>query len=160
MSAKKKDKQWSVVLHSTPFRSMPATPLACAPMSKRNYRGEIGKQLGKGLRGNLIYQGRNLWAVESMGTDSLATVMLSAIAHRGKREDSENIGRLCSSKKFWNASSATKEATLSKYFDMDYLFSEFTPQTLPCKYLRTYCPIEKAWERPAWKNEYAITPDA
>jgi len=83
----KRDKQWSIVLHSTPFRPMPATPMACAPMSKRNYRGLIGKTLGPQLKGGLIYQGKSLWSVESMGTDSLATVMLSAIAHRGMIND-------------------------------------------------------------------------
>lgn len=151
-------KQWSVVLHSTPFRAMPATPMACAPMSKRNYRGQIGATLGKGLKGGLIYQGKHLWSVESMGTDSLASVMLSAICHRGDVQDSENIGKICASKKFWSSSAAVKEATLEKYFDMDKLFGEFTPQTLPSRYLRTYCDIERMWERPAWKPEYAITP--
>lgn len=155
----KKDKQWSVVLHSTPFRAMPATPLACAPMSKRNYRGEIGRILGKGLKGNLIYQGRNIWSVESMGTDSLSTVMLSAIAHRGKREDAENIAKLCTNKKFWSANSAVKEATLERYFDMDYLFGEFTADTLPSRYLHTYCHVEKTWRRPAWEDEFRIRPD-
>ena len=142
-----KDKQWSIVLHSTPFRAMPATPMACAPMSKRNYRGLIGSKLGNGLKGNLIYQGKNLWAVESMGTDSLSTVMLSAIAHRGSVADAENIAKLCATKKFWSASSAVKELTLEKYFDMDKLFGAFTPETLPSRYLRTYLPVEKGWGR-------------
>lgn len=141
----RRDKQWSIVLHSTPFRAMPATPMACASMSKRNYRGEVGRVLGPGLRGNLIYQGRSLWAVESMGTESLSTVMLSAIAHRGGVEDCENIARLCSTSKFWRASAAVKEATLCKYFDMDTLFGAFTPATLPSRYLRTYAGVERMW---------------
>ena len=144
---KRKEKQWSIVLHCTPFRAMPATPLACAPMSKVNYRGRPAKVLGKGLKGNLIYQGKNLWCVESMGTESLSTVEVSAIAHRGKVEDSENIARLCSNKKFWSASNAVKMATLERYFDMDYLFGAFTPETLPSRYLRTYCKVEKVWEK-------------
>lgn len=141
----KRDKQWSIVLHSTPFRAMPATPMACAPMSKRNYRGEVGRILGAGLKGNLIYQGKSLWSVESMGTDSLPTVMLSAIAHRGSDDDSESIARLCSTPKFWSADMATREATLCKYFDMDKLFGSYTSQTLPSRYLRTYLPVEHAW---------------
>ena len=143
----RRERQWSIVLHSTPFRAMPATPMACAPMSKRNYRGLIGGKLGAGLKGNLIYQGKNLWAVESMGTDSLSTVMLSAIAHRGGREDSENIGRLCGTKKFWSASASVREKTLERYFDMDRLFGPFTPETLPSRYLRTYLPVERGWGR-------------
>lgn len=142
---RKDGKQWSIVLHSTPFRAMPATPMACASMQKRNYRGLIGRTLGAGLKGGLIYQGKNLWAVESMGTDSLSTVMLSAIAHRGSESDSENIAKLCSTKKFWSASSAIKEATLEKYFDLDNLFASKTPETLPSRYLRTWCPVEKMW---------------
>lgn len=138
-------KQWSIVLHSTPFRAMPGTPMACAPMSKRSYRGRIGEILGPQLKGNLIYQGKSLWAVESMGTDSLPTVMLSAIAHRGSVRDCENIAKLCTAKKFWTASSGVKEATLCKYFDMDLLFGAFAPETLPSRYLRTYAQVEKLW---------------
>ena len=141
----KRPSQWSIVLHNTPFRAMPATPMACAPMAKKNFRGEIGKTLGKGLKGNLIYQGENLWSVESMGTDSLSTVMLSAIAHRGSVDDSEAIARICASKKFWSAPGAVKEATLCKYFDMDRLFGAFTPEELPSRYLLTYCQVEKMW---------------
>lgn len=151
-------KQWSIVLHNTPFRAMPATPMACAPMSKMNYRGKIGTTLGKGLKGGIIYQGKHLWSVESMGTDSLSTVMLSAICHRGDESDADNIARICVSKKFWTASSAVKEATLSKYFDMDHLFGEFTAKTLPSRYLRTYCRVEDMWTRPAWSDEYRIKP--
>lgn len=146
-ATEKQEKQWSIVLHSTPFRAMPATPMACAPMSKRNYRGLIGRSLGAGLKGNLIYQGKNLWAVESMGTDSLSTVMLSAIAHRGSTEDTENIAKLCRTKKFWTASSVVKERTLERYFDMDRLFGAFEPEELPSRYLRTYLPIERGWGR-------------
>ena len=145
-------KQWSIVLHSTPFRAMPATPLACAPMSKRNYRGELGRVLGRGLRGNLIYQGRGLWSVESMGTDSLATVMLSAIAHRGSVEDGEAIAKLCASRRFWSAPAARREATLVRYFDMDMLFGSFTPDSLPSRYLRSYCPVEQTWKHRVWEE--------
>lgn len=140
-------KQWSIVLHTTPFRAMPATPMACAPMSYRNYRGEFGRILGRGLKGNILYQGKALWAVESMGTDSLPTVILSAIAHRGDANDTENIIKLSSNKRFWSASAAIKQATLEKYFDVKTLFGEFTPETLPSRYLRTYAKVEKMWQR-------------
>lgn len=141
----KKDKQWSIVLHCTPFRAMPATPMACAPMSMKNYRGLIGKCLGKGLKGNIIFQGNELWAVESMGTDGLSSVMLSAIAHRGNEQDSESIARLCASSRFWSAPSGVREATLAKYFDIDTLFGAYTPENLPSRYLRTYAEIDKMW---------------
>lgn len=140
-------KQWSIVLHCTPFRPMPATPMACAPMSKRNYRGVFGQTLAPDLKGNLIYQGRSLWSVEGMGVDSLSTVMLSALAHRGSPEDSEYIAKLCSSKQFWRASAVVRENTLARFFDMDTLFGAYTPETLPNRYLRTYANIEKMWGR-------------
>ena len=142
-----RDKQWSIVLHCTPFRAMPATPMACAPMSKRNYRGVFGQTLGAELRGGLIYQGRLLWAVEGMGVDSLSTVMLSALAHRGSIEDSEYIEKLCRSKKFWGAPAIVKENTLARYFDMDTLFGAYSPEQLPSRYLRTYANVEKMWGR-------------
>jgi hypothetical protein len=142
----KTGKQWSIVLHTTPFRAMPATPMACAPMSYRNYRGEFARILGKGLKGNIIYQGKTLWSVESMGTDSLSTVTLSAIAHRGDERDTDNIIRISASKKFWSARADIRQATLEKYFDVGKLFREYTAETLPSRYLRTYCKIEKMWK--------------
>lgn len=143
--APRRSNQWSIVLHSTPFRAMPATPLACAPMSYRNYRGEIGRILGRGLKGNLIYQGQNLWSVESMGTESLPTVILSAIAHRGTQKDQEAVVKLAVSKKFWRSNTATRIATLEKHFDVGYLFGEFSASTLPSRYLRSYAKVEKMW---------------
>ena len=142
------DKQWSIVLHSTPFRAMPATPMACAPMSYKNYRGDIAKTLSKGQhKGNIFYQGMNFWAVESMGTESLPTVIISAIAHRGEEYDTENIIKMCSTPKFWGASSKLKQITLEKYFNVEKIFGAYTPETLPSRYLRTYLPVEKAWHK-------------
>lgn len=141
----KKEKQTSILLHSTPFRAMPATPLACAKMSYKNYRGEIAKTLGKGLKGNIFYQGNSIWAVESMGTESLSTVVQSAIVWRGTEKDSENFAKIALSKKFAGANSKTKQATLEKYFDVKTLFGEFNADTLPTKYLKTYCKVEKVW---------------
>lgn len=144
----KLSKQWSIVLHCTPFRAMPATPMACESMSYRNYRGEIARSLrDKPHKGNIFFKGRNFWAVESMGTDSLSTVILSAIAHRGERDDTENIVKLCSTPTFWRASSGVKQATLEKYFNVGRLFSEFTVETLPSRYLRTYAKVESFWPK-------------
>ena len=104
--------------------------------------------LGKGLRGNLIYQGRSLWSVESMGTESLPTVILSAICHRATEQDTESIIRIARSRKFRAASSAVKQATLERYFDVETLFGRFTPETLPSRYLRSYARVEKLWGKP------------
>lgn len=142
----KTDKQTSILLHSTPFRAMPATPLACKPMSYMNYRGLIAKKLGHGrYKGNIFYQGNSIWAVESMATESLSTVIQSAIIWRGTEKDTDNIVKLACSNKFQSASAKVKQATLEKYFDVDNLFGEFTPDTLPTRNIRTYCKVEKMW---------------
>lgn len=141
----KREKQTCILLHSTPFRAMPATPLACKPMSYKNYRGEIAKVLGKGYKGNIFYQGNAIWAVESMATESLPTVFQSAIVWRGTENDCENIKKLALSKKFKTASSSVKLKTLEKYFDAAKLFGEFAPEDLPTNYLRTYAKVEKMW---------------
>ena len=142
----KTTKQTSILLHSTPFRAMPATPAACWPMSYRNYRGEIARILGRGYKGNIFYQGNSIWAVESMGTDSLPTVILSAIVWRGTEKDAENIRKIACTKKFWSANSMVKQATLEKYFDVKTLFGEFTPEKLPTRYLKSYAKVEKMWK--------------
>jgi len=138
-------KQTSILLHSTPFRPMPATPMACKPMSYRNYRGEIARVLGRGHKGNIFFQGRAIWAVESMATESLSTVIQSAIVWRGTEDDSENVLRVARSRAFANASTLVKQATLEKYFDVATLFGAYTEKTLPTRYLRTYARVEKMW---------------
>lgn len=143
----KQEKQTSILLHSTPFRSMPATPLACKPMSYVNYRGLIAKKLGKGkYKGNIFYQGNAMWAVESMATESLSTVIQSAIIWRGTEKDQDNIIKLACNKKFQSASAAIKQATLEKYFDVKTPFGSFTKDNLPTRNIRTYCHPEKMWE--------------
>lgn len=142
----KQEKQTSILLHSTPFRAMPATPLACKPMSYKNYRGEIARILGKKqYKGNIFYQGNAMWAVESMGTESLPTVIQSAIIWRGTEQDSDNIVKVAKSKKFASASMKVRQATLERYFDVEKLFGEYSASTLPTRYLQTYCKVEKTW---------------
>jgi hypothetical protein len=143
----KQEKQTSILLHSTPFSAMPATPLACKPMSYINYRGLIAKKLGKGnYKGNIFYQGNAMWAVESMATESLPTVIQSAIVWRGIEADTDNIIKLAMSKKFNAAASNVKQSTLEKYFDVAALFGSYTSETLPTRNIRTYCRVEKMWD--------------
>jgi len=145
-SFKHQDKQTAILLQSTPFRAMPATPMACEKMSYVNYRGLIGNELGKGLKGGVFYQGNAMWAVESMATEGLSTVIQSAIVWRGTEDDSDNFERITRSKKFKTASSPVKQATLEKYFYVKKLFGEFTKETLPTRYLKTYAKVEKMWK--------------
>ena len=139
----KREKQACVFLHSTPFRAMPATPMALMPMSYKNFRGEVGKTLGRGLKNNIIFQGNSLWATDSGMTESLASVFLSAIAIRATESDIDNVQRVATSKKFWAASAPIKVSTLEKYFDASRLFGGFTWETLPTRYLRTYATLER-----------------
>lgn len=140
----KDEKQSCILLHSTPFRAMPATPMSCSQMSYRNYRGAVACTLGKSLKGNISYQGNKIWAVESMGTESLSTVIMSAIMLRGTESDFKNIVGISKSKKFANASSSVKQKTLEKYFDVKTLFSAFDQSRLPTKYLKSYVKIGKS----------------
>lgn len=39
------DKKWFLLVHSTPFKPLPATPLACAPISYKNYRGALEREI-------------------------------------------------------------------------------------------------------------------
>ena len=145
-----RERQTSILLHSTPFRAMPATPLACAPMSLRNYRGEVARVLGGGRhKGNIFYQGRASWCVESMATESLSTVALSAIVWRGTEADADNVVRIARARKFWAAPGPVRLATLERYFDLPRLFGAFTPETLPTRNIGTYCNVEKMWRRTA-----------
>jgi len=146
-----KNKQWPIILHNTPFRAMPATPAACWPMSYKNYRGKIAQVLGKGhYKGNIFFRGNRFFAVEGMGTDSLPTVILSAICWRGTESDTENIERISLTKKFWGADTATKQLTLEKYFDVKTLFGEFYPDTLPTRNIKTHTDVEKYWGKKPW----------
>ena len=97
------------------------------------------------MKGNIFYQGNAMWCVESMSTESLPTVIQSAIVWRGTEKDSDNFAKVARSKKFCGASAAVKQKTLEQYFDVEQLFAEFSPQTLPTRYLKTYSKIEKMW---------------
>ena len=141
------EKQGCIVLHSTPFRAMPCTPLCCAEMSYQNYRGRIAQVLGGGrYKGNIFYKGNSFFAVESMGTDSLSSVIKSAVVWRGTENDTDNIVRIACSKKFENASATVKQLTLEKYLDVPKLFGRYTLDNLPTRYLHTYADAYKVWE--------------
>lgn len=137
--------QWCALLHTTPFRAMPATPAACMEMSYKNYRGTIGNTLGPQLKGGIIYQGPRLWSVESAGTESLPTVFMSAICLRGAQSDADAIIKISTSSKYKSATTAVKTATLEKYFDAYKMFQRYTAETLPSRYLRTYAKVERMW---------------
>jgi hypothetical protein len=133
-------KQWSIVLHNTPHRPMPATPAALYPVPLVDYRGRIARTLrGRSpLGGNIFYQGNRFWAVESMGTDSLSSVILDMLVLRGTEQDAALIRGIAANKQFWSGSSPRRMATLEQYADVARLADRLTPEDLPTRYLRTY----------------------
>ncbi len=132
--------RWGIVLHSTPFKAVPATPAATWPMSYRNYRGLISRVLKQGRphQGNLFFKGNKLWAVESKGTESLPTCILEALALRGTEDDTEIVARLGASRRFANARVARKVAMLEQHLDVAKLFRGYTWKDLPTRYLAPY----------------------
>lgn len=103
--------------------------------------------LGQGrYKGNIFYKGNSFFAVESMGTDSLSSVIKSAIVWRGTEADTDNIIKVSCNKKFENASATIKQLTLEKYFDVPNLFRRYTLDELPTRYLYTYADAYKVWE--------------
>lgn len=137
-------KQACIFLHSTPFRAMPATPMALQPMAYKNFRNVISRTVGSKYKGLVFYQGNAVWAVDSGFTESLPTVIQSAIVWRGTEADSDNFAKIALSKKFAAASTPIKQATLEKYFDVKTLFGRYTLDSLPTKYLKTYADYKKA----------------
>jgi len=136
-------KQWSLLCHFTPFRAMPTTPAATWPMSYTNYRGKIARALKHpSMKGNIFFQGNRFWCVEGMGTDSLPTVVHSAMMLRGIEADGEIIAKLATSRKYWAASSAQKTATLEKHVDVARMFQAYTWDDLPTRYLNTFTKRE------------------
>lgn len=151
---KKQDKQTCLMLHSTPFRPMPATPMACDPMSYKNYRNEIPRVLGAGkYKGGIIYKGNAVWSVDSGFVESLPTVIQSAIVWRGTENDTSSFVKIATSKKYKNLNTIQKTKTLEKYFDTKKLFDSYEFDDLATKYLKSHSDIDsmlvrrgKKWE--------------
>lgn len=136
-------KQWSLLCHFTPFRAMPATPSAPWPMSYQNYRGRIAAALKQPqMKGNIFYQGNKFWCVEGMGTDSLSSVVHSAMVWRGIESDGEIIAKISTNGKYWKANCQVRQATLEKYVDVGRLFRGYSWDDLPTRYLHGYVKQE------------------
>lgn len=150
-------KQWKILLHSTQFRAMPATPSACWPMELKSHRGEIAAVLRDPENPNLVFhQGPRTWAVETAGTEALPSVVLDAVSLRGTEEDSESVGRIARTRRFWGSRSDSKMATLAGCFDLQRLFGEFAAETLPTRYLKGYAGVERMWGRRPWAGPGAL----
>jgi len=139
--------KWCIELHSTPFRPMPATPLSHMPTQYYNFRKNISKKLRKHtghMSGNSVfYNGKNIFGLETMGTESLSTVIIDMIVIRGTEQDGELFKKLATTKKFNSLNTNGKVKTLEKYFDINKLFGKYEHGTLPTEYLETYVDVSK-----------------
>jgi len=135
----------SILLGCSPFRAMPATPAALWPMPMHDFRAKsISSQLKRpGMPGNVFFQGRSIWAVEWMGTDSLCSVVLDAVALRGIESDADAVGAIARTRRFWAAGSRQKMATLERVFDVNRLMGAFELETYPVSYLSGYVDNRK-----------------
>ena len=151
----------SVLLGNSPFRAMPATPAAIWAMPQRDFRrNSVCKYLKKpSMPGNVFFQGTSIWAVEWMGTDSLSSVILDAIALRGTENDIVNVAKLARTKKFWTLSSKKKEATLRLYFDVDSLMKEYDINSYPVKYLAGIIENKKIMRNKKWQDVKEYQPN-
>lgn len=136
-------KKWVYGLQNNHFIPYPATPMACAPFSLRDYRNSMLRGLKSTLPKRRLYSGRCVDLVEGQLEEALSTVVMNVIVARGGRDDWESIERIAASKKFWASTNDVKMATLHKYFDLDSLCRAYTADTLPSRYLRTYAKVEQ-----------------
>lgn len=124
-----------VNLHSTRFRAMPATPLAVWEMDHRDFRRWPYEAAYRGPTGIVTYlETPSLKLIDRSG-ESSPTVLLDAVAHRGTEADAPAVRAVASSRKFWAARSAVREATLRASFDIDRLMGRYSWADLPTRYL-------------------------
>ncbi len=75
--------------------------------------------------------------------------MLSNIVWRGIEKDADNMEKIAVSRAFEGASVLQKVATLEKHFNIDKIYCEQLPETLPTRYLKTYTDVERFWCAPS-----------
>lgn len=148
-----------IIVHSTPFRSLPVTPAAGWPMARLDFRREnlvfwakqIVKPWPKNLTSGLsLYEDRNLYVIASNTIESLSSSILEAILFRGFEKDTDLVRKLSATSKFWSSNSVTRLATLEKACDIDRFLREYAPKDLPTWYLEAYIPREKLYQ--FWRN--------
>lgn len=140
-----KPTKWVFGLQNNHFIPYPATPMACAPFSLKDYRDCMIKELQSHLPKRRLFSGKHIDLVEGQLEECLSTVVMNVIVARADEKDAENIIRLACFKKFWSSTNDVKMATLCKYFNLDKLCGAYKPNELPSRYLHTYAQVEKMW---------------
>lgn len=147
-------KKWVYGLQNNHFIPYPATPMACAPFSLRDYRNSMIKGLKSDLPKRRLYSGKSLDLVEGQLEEGLSTVLLNVIVARAQSSDWGSIQKIAASRKFWRCADSVKVATLNKYFDLGKICGVFDELTLPSRYLHTYAKVEKLYGKTPLEIEY------
>ena len=147
-------KKWVFGLQNNHFIPYPATPMACAPFSCKDYRNSMILGLKSELPKRRLYSGKCVDLVEGQLEEGLSTVLLNVIVARAGRNDWDSIEKVALSKKFWSSKDAVKCSTLAKYFDLSTLCGAYAPEELPSRYLHTYAEVEKLWGNTPLEVEY------
>lgn len=148
------DGTWQISIQNNHFLPYPATPLACAPMQLKNFRGIVQKEMGINLPKCRLYDGKNIILSVSETIEALPTILLNAISLRGTAGEAEAIKKLCTSKKFWNSDTKTRQLTLEKYFDLNKICGAFEPERLPTRWLHTWANVEKIYGKTPLEKKY------
>lgn len=145
-----RSERWGVEISPNAFRPMPGTPLALWSSRVTNWRRDLLREWGGGKGGHkyrlrTTRDGR-VGIKMHWGIGGPVTLLVDLIIHRGVEDDFDRLAMLACSGSFWRSSSAKREATLSKYFDLDRAAGEHTAETYPARYLEGRISNERAWE--------------
>ncbi len=111
------------------LRWLPADTVRRSPLKNVKYRHKV-------------FDGRLVRLLFMHSTETLPTVALTQASYRGIEKDAPALRKIACSRKYWNANTATRKATLESVLDVDRLFGCYTWETLPTRYLHTYVPYE------------------
>jgi hypothetical protein len=139
----------AIMLHSTPFKPVPATPAACWPVAKKELRFWTSLTAQR-LRNGRSYHNRfslftapNLRFFGGTKEEGLSQIVLEMVIARTTVAESDRVRAIARTPKFWAANAAGKLSTLEKTFDVDRLLGEQDPSTYACSYLRAWARHEK-----------------
>jgi hypothetical protein len=135
---------WGIDIQCQHFIPHPATPAGTWETQQKNFRNHRVPSFPIG-GGRTIFQNNTIWVSQSWGSMSLTGAILDILVYRGLEEDSDVIYALARNKRFWGAYGVQRERYLEKICDLPRLFRRYAWDTLPTKYLETYCRIPEVW---------------
>lgn len=129
------------------FRPMPCTPCALWPASLLNYPDVLAQEWAGASKDHPFYvrNGDKGHIRRTWTCGSAASLLWDLICLRGSESDHDALMRVATNHKYWASSSAVQEATLRKYFDIDRLAGEYTPEDYPVRYLHGHTDNGVVW---------------